>query len=322
MVVITGATGLLGSHIADRFAEAGVPVRCMVRSSGQLSPNPCREIAEGNVLEPESLTAAFQGATAVIHAAAQVRFRKRFRRELFDVNVQGTANVVDACLKNGVNRLVHVSSVAALGKSGAGVVDETAQWLKNGVRSAYAESKHAAELEVFRGQEEGLSTVTINPSVILGRSDASRSSSRIFGYVWSNSRFYTDGFLNYVDVRDVADVVFRLHAMANEGERYIVSAGSVPYKAFLSEVAQRLDKPAPRFRLTPGLLKTLARLEQARSFVTGSDPLITPETARLARLAPRYDNTKLQRLLNFTYRGLSESLAWCCDWYKKELSSK
>lgn len=322
MVVITGATGLLGSHIADRFVAAGIPVRCLVRSAAQVSSAPGHEVFVGNVLEPESLAAAFQGATTVIHAAAQVKFRKKDRQELLDVNVKGTANVVDACLRNSVKRLVHISSVAALGKPGSGVVDETVRWLKNGVRSAYAESKHAAELEVFRGQEEGLSTVTINPSVILGTSDISRSSSRIFGYIWNNSRFYTDGSLNYVDVRDVAEIAFRLHSMNTEGERFIASAGSVTYKAFLSEVARLMDKPAPRFRLSARLLKVLARLEQVRSFVTGSDPLITPETARLARLATRYDSSKLVNLLNFRYRDLGESLAWCCNWYKKELSSK
>ncbi len=322
MVVITGATGLLGKHITDRFVSGSSPVRCVVRSSASAKVLKGVDIVEGDILDPESLEQSFQGADTVIHAAAKVRFRKKERSQVMDVNVEGTTNVVNACLRTGVKRLVHISSIAALGKSDQPLVDESGKWAKSKVRSAYAESKYAAEQEVFRGQEEGLSTVILNPSVILGTSHPSRSSSRIFHYVWNNSRFYADGLLNYVDARDVADIAFRMQALPEEGQRYIVSAGAVSIKDILGGIARRLNRRAPTIRLSYGLVNVLARAEQARSFLTGSDPLVTTETARLSKLAREYDNRKLANLLGFRYRPLDETLDWCCAWYKEKMTTK
>jgi dihydroflavonol-4-reductase len=320
MIAVTGANGLLGSFIVRKLLEQKKPFFAIKRAGSDTSLLSDVEKyitwRNADVLNAVDLEEALQGATSVIHGAAMVSFNPAHEKKIFHVNVTGTRNVVNACLAANIKRLVHISSVAALGRQkGQSLIDENNKWVESSVNSTYAESKYLAELEVFRGQEEGLSTVMVNPSVILAAADWTKSSAKLFKYVWDQKLFYINGSLNYVDVRDVAEITVALLELPVEGERFIVNASNISFIDFFTMIANQLNKRPPSIRLSKGLLSMVAFAETFRSRLTGSEPLISRETARLAGTVFEYDNTKIKRTLNFDFKSIDSTLAWCCTHY-------
>lgn len=327
MIGVTGGNGLLGSFILRRLLESNLPFIAFKRDASDLSLvkdiNDKITWRNADINDPVSLSEAFDGITHIIHTAAVVSFNPRHSKTMFATNVDGTRHVVNACLNEGVKRLVHVSSVAALGRTkNQAYVTEENKWVDSPVNSAYAHSKYLAELEIFRAQEEGLSTVIINPSVILAPTQWDRSSSQLFKYVGQENKFYINGTLNYVDVRDVANVAYKLLHSPEQNERFIVSSGQISFKDFFSEVAFLLNKKAPSIKLTKPYVKILAFIEAIRSMITGSNPLITKETARFTDITITYDNTKIKKRLNFDFLPFSSTLQWCCEHYSKKINDK
>lgn len=190
------------------------------------------------------------------------------------------------------------------------------------MHSNYAESKYLAEAEVFRGLEEGLSSVMVNPSIILAPSDWTKSSARLFKYVWDERPFYIDGNLNYVDVRDVANTVYQLMKSEIEGERFILNAGNISFEKFFKGIADRFQKKAPRIKMNGILLPMLARLENIRANISNSEPLITTETARLAGNQFLYQNDKVKSVLNLEFQTIDQTLDWCCAYYIHRMNGK
>ena len=230
MIAVTGATGLLGSFILRKLAEEKMPVVALKRkgSSMTLAKDISVTWREADVLDPVSLIEAFEGVTTVIHAAAFVSFNPRHQKKIADTNIEGTRHVVNTCLALNVRSLIHISSVAALGRQkGVPHLDENSKWVPGALNTHYAESKYLAELEVWRGMEEGLKAAIVNPSVILAPAKTAQSSARIFDYVRKEGKFFTKGQLNYVDVRDVAEMVWRIHRHEITGERFIANGGHV-----------------------------------------------------------------------------------------------
>jgi nucleoside-diphosphate-sugar epimerase len=252
----------------------------------------------------------------VIHTAAIVSFNPREKDRIYEVNVIGTRNVVNACLASGIKKIIHISSVAALGRlKGQEHVSENNKWVDNPLNSTYAESKYKAELEVYRGYEEGIETTILNPSVILAPADWDKSSAKLFKYVWRERKFYIENDFNYVDARDVAEVAVRMINENFSGHRFILNAGRLPLIQFLSKVAKRFNKRPPSIRANSGLLKVLAFLEILRSRLLASDPLITKETARLTNTHFYFSNEKIKKQLNFEFKSIDETLDWCCEYY-------
>jgi nucleoside-diphosphate-sugar epimerase len=326
MIAVTGANGLLGSYIIRKLMETNTPCVAVKRpnSDTRLLDDLNGQInwRDADVLDIVSLHEALRDCTGVIHAAAMVSFSARYKNDMMHVNVNGTRHVVDACLSLGIKRLLHISSVSALGRTAANaVINETQTWEDSPLNSAYGESKYKAELEVFRGQEEGLRTVTVNPSVILARGHWDRSSAKIFNYVKRGGLFYTAGAFNYVDVRDVTEVIFQLYHSQHEGERYIVNAGLIGYKEFFHRAADFMGVKPPRIEAGGSLLRTVAFAENIRSLITGKEPVITREMARIAETQIRFDNKKIQAL-PFSFRTLDETLLWCAEFYRKQSELK
>lgn len=327
MIAVTGANGLLGNFIIRELLKTNQPFIALKRAGSDTSLlNDIRDSItwkDADVTDVVALNDAFAGVTHVIHAAAMVSFNPRMRRKILDVNIIGTSNVVNACLANNVKRLAHVSSVAALGRQkGQEFIDEKAKWTESPINSTYGESKYRAELEVFRGQEEGLSTVIVNPSTILAPADWNKSSAQVFKYVWSERPYYTEGSLNYVDARDVARVVCQLLNSTVQNERFILSAGRIHYGEFFGFIARHFNKKAPSIRLSKNLLHVAARLEGIRSFLLGSEPLLTQETARFAGIKFVYNNEKICKTLNFEFQSIDNTLQWCCDYYMTKYGPK
>lgn len=324
MIAVTGANGLLGSFIVRDLLSRNQPVVALRRkgSDTSLLDDVSSQITwrDADVLDPVQLSEALDGVTMVIHTAAVVSFNPRRARFVLDTNVQGTRNVVIESQSKGVQRFVHISSVAALGRQkGQRVIDETNQWVDSPLNTVYAQSKYLAELDVFRASEEGMSVAILNPSVILGPGDWERSSAQLFRYVWKERSFYTDAFLNYVDVRDVSRIACDLLERTDiSGERFIVNAGKIHFKDFFSKIAVCLGKKAPSKNLSPGLLDMLARLEALRTRFTKEEPLITRETARLAGTEFFYENAKIRKALSVDFQPIDETIRWCCEYYLRK----
>lgn len=327
MIAVTGANGLLGSFIVRRLISEGRTCRAIVRQHSDLSLlsdiKHNLDLRYADLRNSLEIDQAFEDVTHVIHAAAVVSFNPRRRNEIIDINVNGTRQVVNACLDHQIKRLVHISSVAALGRQkGQTLVDETNKWAESPLNSSYGESKYLAELEVFRGQEEGLSTIVINPSVILAPADWTKSSAQLFRYVWEEKKFYIDSNLNYVDVRDVTDAVIRLMDSQIAGERFIANGGTISFKDFFNQIGTRLNRKAPSIQLNKSLLKIAATAERIRSNLAGIEPLITRETALMAGTHFKYDSTKIQKTLNFDFQSIDNTLDWCCSYYLNYIQKK
>ncbi|HEV7350715.1 SDR family NAD(P)-dependent oxidoreductase [Telluribacter sp.] len=328
-ILITGATGLVGSAVARRLIKEGHTVLALHRSNSDRSL--LREVekqvqwVEGDILDIYSLENAIREADYVVHAAAVVSFVPRDRDAMYKVNVEGTANVVNACQKIGTTKLCHISSVAALGrpdlrKVEAGhdiVITEDQRWEESPSNSHYAKTKYLAELEIWRGVAEGLNAVIVNPSLVLGEGDWDRSSTQIFRYVYDEKPFYTDGLMNYVDVVDVAEAVYRLLFSDITAERFILSAGSMTYQELFNQIADVFGKKRPGLRVSSSLTAVIWRFEALRSWLTGSPPLITRETAKSATHRFRYDGRKVQKAIGLTFRSYEETIRRVCESFGK-----
>lgn len=311
MVAITGATGLLGGHIIDRLLAEGVHPIALHRAGHGRSLPPTVSKKEGDILDQVSLREAFEGVTTVIHSAAFVSFNPRRRKKIFDVNVAGTRNVIDTCLQLGIKNFIHVSSVAALGRTPGEEITEESK-LTNTRVTDYAESKYLAELEVFRGAEEGLTISIVNPSVILSATQPNRSSATLFNYIWNERPYYTEGSLNYVDARDVADAVYLLYKKPHAGEKFILSAGNLSYREFFALVAKRFNKRAPSIKIGSTLSYWAGLVEEVRGLLSNSEPLVTRQSAGMAVHSFHYSNKKAQQL-GIRFRPLNETINWCCE---------
>ncbi len=324
MIAITGANGLLGNYILRKLVSEKIPVVALHRKdSDRSSLTDLTGVVwrEGDILNPAALREAFEGATTVIHTAAQVSFNPRMKKTIMEVNVEGTKNVVNTCLSQNIPRLIHISSVAALGrKKGISEIDETARWIESDLNSDYAISKYLSELEVWRGAEEGLKVSVINPSLILAPTDWSKSSAQLFQYVWKERRFYSETKINYVDVRDVAEIVWQVYSRNSSGERFIANAGSLSIKSLFDQVAQRFNKKGPTIKLNRSIVTLAAILEELRCRVTGSVPMITRQSTKAAKESFYFQNDKAVNELKISFRNLSETLDWCCEHYLRTYS--
>jgi len=330
-VLITGATGLVGSHMARQYLGAGWAVNVLHRPQNGygLLIDVADRITwhEGDIMDIPSLEMAIRagqqgGLLDVIHAAAVVSFSPGESNRMHRVNVEGTANVVNVCLSAGVRKLGYVSSVAALGRPAAKsgvksgqpiVIGEGQKWEESPYNSAYAKSKYQAELEVWRGLAEGLDVVMVCPSLVFGVGDWSRSSLQLVKYVQDERPFYPAGTANYVDVLDVAESLYWLmqqntREWTASARRYVLNAGTIPYRDLLTKIATALGKRPPGLRMAPGLTRFLWPLESVRAWLMGKTPLITRETARSASSYYQYDGRKIEQVAGFQYRPLIRTL--------------
>jgi dihydroflavonol-4-reductase len=338
-VFITGATGFIGSHIARRYLADGYSVTVLFRPTsgyGHLA-----DVAdqltwhEGDVLDIPSLETAIQagrsdsrtsdGSVDVIHAAAIVSFAPKDRDKMERINVEGTANIVNVCLKAGVRKLGYVSSVAAIGrptpKGGkAGepmLINEELKWEESPNNSIYAKTKYWAELEVWRGVAEGLNAVMVNPSIVLGVGDWNRSSLQLIKYVQDERPFYPAGLVNYVDVLDVTDALVGLMQSDISAQRFILNGGTIPYRSLLEQIAAVLGKRPPTVSIPATVSRMLWPLEAVRAWLMNKAPLITKETARSASSLYQYDGHNIEKVLDFQYRALSETLKRVADAFRQ-----
>lgn len=319
-VLITGATGLVGSAVTRRFLAENHTVYALFRSGSDrdLLQDVETKIkwVEGDILDISSLETVIQEVDFVVHTAAVVSFIPKDRKMMYKVNVEGTANIVNACLKYKTRKLCHVSSIAALGRPDARkiipgqdlILDETQRWEDSPENSEYAKTKHLAELEVWRGIAEGLNAVIVNPTLILGEGDWTKSSTQLFHYVYREKPFYTEGIANYVDVKDVAEIIFRLLFSDISSERFLLNAGSISYQNLFNSIADSMHKKRPSLKVGAGLAAVIWRMEALRTWLTGTKPLITKETAQSAARRIKYNNEKIKSALEFNFQPIEKTI--------------
>ncbi|HEX2848642.1 MAG TPA: SDR family NAD(P)-dependent oxidoreductase [Chitinophagaceae bacterium] len=322
-ILVTGGTGFLGAYIIKELVERGYAVKAIRRESSRLPAFiPAAildkvEWVEGDILDVIFLSEIMQDIDTVIHAAAVVSFSSRHRKQMYKVNVEGTANVVNMALEQNVRRFVHISSVAALGRTLQGQsVNENSKWENSKANTHYAKSKHKAELEVWRGIGEGLDAVILNPSTILGYGDWNNGSSAIFKSIHDGFTWYSPGKNGFVAVEDVAKATVLLMETAITEQRYIVNGDNWTFKQLLDTMADAFGKPRPQRQTTRALMGIAWRWEKIRSFFTGHSPVLTKESAIVAHSNTTFENDKLKKALpDFNFTPLEESIREVCRKY-------
>ena len=322
-VFVTGGTGLVGSYVLRYLLHRGyTQVRALRRTGSALDL--VADIAGriewvvGELLDTDALEMGMQGTQTVYHCAASIDHSAKGRELMRRTNVVGTTNVVNSALYQNVPQLCHVSSIAAIGRRpGLSVVDEQTEWKTDDWNSAYARSKREAELEVRRGEAEGLRVLLINPSLVAGPGRWDRGMPRWFQNIDDGLRFYPAGGGGFVDVRDVAETMVRGVEAGLFGERYILSAVNLPYRTVMNQIADLLGRPRPRTAVTPLIKAAAWRWERLRALVSNHEPLVTRETADNSMRTFRYNGTAITRALDFSYRDWSATMRELADCFQK-----
>lgn len=333
-IAVTGGTGLIGSHLVAELLKRGCRVKLLVRDMrriGQLRETLSRmgaesyygriEFCETELNNPHTLTSALTDIEVVFHCAALVTLDPEEDEKVVLVNTEITTHVVNACLRCGVELLVHISSIATLGECriGQNTVDEMCI-LSNPVgRSSYSVSKIYAENTVQRGMVEGLRAVIVNPSVVIGEGDLNSSSSRLVAYAMRRRLFYTNGVKGYVDVRDVARAAVGLAEMPQAiGKRFIVSAENLTFGTLFSMAARISDHWPPLIPVGRRVLTGIYKVEKLLNKWFGRRPILSETLIANACDESYYDNSRMKNLVGFTYTPIRETLERVIHYYKRQ----
>ena len=318
MILVTGANGLVGSFLCKELVDKGYKVKALVRKNSDTSLlneiSGKLEIHIGELNDVGSLMDAMDGVKCIVHTAAIISFWPKRKDEMFQTNVEGTRNILNVALEYNIDKFIHISSVAAIGrKSSDTFITETNTWDDSALNTHYAATKHQAELEVYRATEEGLNTILLNPSIILGPALKGTSSARLFEYVEKKNKFYTEGYMNYVDVRDVVtSIMFFIENQTKSGDRFIVNAGAIRYKDFFEAIAKVLNSTAPKISAKPWMRNLVWPSYAAKSFFTGKEPLITKETASISSHKFEYQSDKIKNTSNIVFQPIEKTITWTC----------
>jgi dihydroflavonol-4-reductase len=325
MILVTGGAGLLGKELIAQLLLQGKQVRAIFNNTKLTDfRNENLEQMQCNILDVVGLEEAMKDIEQVYHCAAVVSFNPKRREEMFKINIEGTANVVNAALEAGVKKMIYVSSVAALGRIRENEpINETMNWTEETSNSAYGQSKYLAEMQVWRGIGEGLDAVMVNPVIILGAGNWNSGSSQIFKTAYDEFPWYTNGSTGFVDVRDVVKAMIELMNSDISAERFILSAENRTYEEVFNLMAKSFGKKPPYKKVTPLLAKVVWRLEAVKSRFTGKDPLLTRETSATAMAKVTFDNSKLKKFLpGFTYRKIEDSIRDTCAALQQNINSR
>lgn len=321
-VAITGASGLLGGNLAAELIAAGHQVVATRRAGTQvkhLADLPI-EWREAELGDAAGLQRAFAGSAAVFHCAAAVSVKKTVTPEMTATNVDGTKHVIDACIGAGVRRLIHTSSVVAVGLTTNGQpCDETATWNfdTEGLLDAYAITKHQAE-EVVNGARDRLDCVIVNPTYMIGPRDARPSSGALLvKVVQRRVPGTTPGYNNFVDVRDVARGMIGAWQKGRRGERYILAGYDMTYAAFFDKVAALAGVKPPRMKMPRALASVVGRIGDLIE-KTGREPLVNSTQIRYAYTDKfRFASTKAARELGYTIGPIERAITDALDWFRE-----
>ncbi len=322
---VTGGSGMVGSYLLLKLSERGYSILALKRTSSKLefTRRLFRHILadkgshlfekiqwiDGDLSDYDTISEAVSRSDYVFHAAAMVSFKPSDREDMLYTNVQGTANVVNACLEHNIKKMCHLSSVAALGDSlpGEKLTEETEKTEFKHL-SDYALSKYESEQEVWRGIAEGLNAVIVNPTIILGAGNWQASSARMYSAVWEGMRYYTRGASGFVDARDVAEIMIQLCEGDIAGERFILNAENRPFRYIFNQIADSLQKKRPQKEVGFLLLKSITFVEKIRYLITGKEPRLTKFTIRSSLSSQTYANEKIKKSLSYSFFPIEKTI--------------
>ncbi len=319
MILVTGGSGLVGSELISQLLAQGNKIKAIYNSTRLTISHQDLIPVKCDILDTAALEEAMQGVTQLYHCAAMVSFSAKNKDQLLKINIEGTANVVNAALDAGVTKMVHVSSVSALGRIRENeTVTEEMNWTEESSNSVYGKSKYLGEMEVWRGIGEGLQAVVVNPSLILGSGDWNKGSSEIFRSVYNEFPWYTEGVTGVIDVKDVARAMILLMNSEINKQRFILNAENLSYKEVFTNIAKCFGKKPPHKKVTPFIAAIVWRLEAIKSMFTGKDALVTKETARTALAKVYFDNNKILKALpGFQFTPINETIKNICATLKQ-----
>ncbi len=336
MIVVTGGTGLLGGHLLLELIRKDQPVRALIRKGG--NPQKVLSIWKHYEANPESLlskvewvpidltnkpeiSGILKDTDELYHCAGKISFNPRDKKELYSINVEATSNIVNACLESGNIRLLHVSSIAAIGKSDQDLCTEDNGWpSKSG--SLYSRTKTLGEFEVWRGISEGLDAIIVNPSVILAPGNWKESSARIFNSIYKGLNYYTLGETGFVDVLDVVKIMTSLMNTELSGERFILNAENVSYKSLFERIALALHVTPPKFYASQRKTSLAWRIEALKQFFTGIEPRLTKHSSKTAHSLQRYSSMKIKQLNDFQFSPMDATIRRIAKSYLADIRNK
>lgn len=328
MVLVTGSTGLVGSHLLLRLTADNYPVRAIYRTPEAITKTKKLfsryqkeaefdkiEWFQADITTIPSLERVFEGIQYVYHCAAFISFDPNDEEKLRKVNIEGTANIVNLCLDFKIQKLCYVSSVAALGdlKQHETTVTEETEWNPERPHSDYAISKYGAEMEIWRGQQEGLKIVIVNPGIILGAGFTDSGSGTLFSRVANGMRFYTSGVTGYVCACDVVRAMVNLMNSEICGERFILVSDTVSFQEIMNRIADAIGVGRPTIYAAPWATSVAAKADWLRGFFTGRR-LLSEAAVRSLHSVTVYSSEKIGKAMDFSFTPIADCI--------KEVASK
>jgi len=339
MIFVTGGTGLVGAHLLFELTSAGNRVKALKRETSNLqqvlktfsyyyeTPKELFNLIEwvdGDILDYFSLEKMIAGVTEIYHCAAIVSFNTNERQKMITNNVEGTSNLVNAAIENGVKKICHVSSIAALGRlDDQQLVTEETNWIPTKKISGYSESKFFSEVEIWRGIEEGLDAVIVNPSIIFGPASWETGSAKMFKTIWDGMKFYTRGITGFVDVKDVVKAMILLMDEINfetaKNQRFLLNSENLSYQNVFCQIADALGKPRPKIYASNVMLELVWRIAKMAGWITRKRPAITRETVANSNTIYNFDGSKISGTFDFNYLPISESIQQTATFLKNDM---
>jgi nucleoside-diphosphate-sugar epimerase len=323
MILVTGATGLVGSHLIVKLLQKNEEVKAIFRNKKSLAEVAnvfryynCENLfekikwIEADITDIPSLNEAFKNITQVYHCAAFISFDPNDENDLMKTNLEGTANIVNCCLDFKVKKLCYVSSIAALGDTvdKNHIVDEETEYNPEKLHSEYAISKHAAEMEVWRGFQEGLKVVIVNPGVIFGYGFPENGSGAVINSIKKGNPFFTKGRFGIVAVEDVVDIMVQLMQSTISGERFTLVAENKTFEEVLNLIADTLKLKRPFIYASRSFLSFAWRADWFLSLILRKKRMLTKASSKSAHSKIEYDNSKIKQTLNFEFTEMDSYL--------------
>ncbi|MEL0454944.1 NAD-dependent epimerase/dehydratase family protein [Flavobacteriaceae bacterium SZ-1-7] len=335
MILVTGGTGLVGAHLLFRLAEANEKVRAIYRNERKLDnvksvfscyTNNYEDIfdsidwVKADILDVPSLTNALKGVNKVYHSAAFVSFEPDKYHLLRKTNIEGTANVVNLCVSHNIEKLCYVSSVATLGRplKNEDATEETV-WNPESDNSVYGITKYGAEMEVWRGTQEGVDTVIVNPGVILGSGIWRYGSGSLFKKAHKGMKYFPSGTIGVVAVEDVVSIMIGLMDSSIKNERFVLVAENWAYKDFLQALAKSVNAQPPNKLATKTLLDIIWKLDWLNHKLTGKRRRLTRHLAEAISTEKRFNSIKVKNALNHEFQPIEESINSVGKQYLKQV---
>ena len=327
MILVTGGTGLIGSHLLLQLTQNKEhKVRAIYRNTQSLEKIrdffaqqtaiqqfESIEWVKADLSNIPALEKAFEGVTFVFHCAGFISFQPKDFQQLIKVNVEGTANIVNLCLDFKVQKLCYISSVAALSALPHTPIDEDNEWNNEENNTDYGISKHGGEMEVWRGAQEGLPVVVVNPSVVIGEGFYETGSGLLFKKVADGLKYYPTGGTGFVVVDDVVRAMIALQFSAIKGERFVLNTANLTYQSVLEMIAKGLGVKAPHRKVSHKQLRFLAYLDRILSFLGIKKRSLTLSTADALGLITTYNGDKIKRFVDFQYSDIEKAIENVCE---------